>query len=189
MPRSPPAVLSASQWGAAESGYSAARGACSLLSAGPRLIMAVQISKKRKVSAASRILRGLGPLPHRAGRPRQPAEREYGRRRRRTGEDGGGCGAGPGGEHGGGMERALPQGRQRGCAPRCGAAPGARICGVFPWLSSGEGLRVVAAPLCGPGGHGALPVLGSQGSLGCQECQQQLPVGLGKGCDPTDYFP
>uniref|UniRef100_A0A674HBC3 Ribosomal protein S3 n=1 Tax=Taeniopygia guttata TaxID=59729 RepID=A0A674HBC3_TAEGU len=46
-----PAVPTASQWGAAESGYSTAPGARSLLSAGPRLIMAVQISKKRKFVA------------------------------------------------------------------------------------------------------------------------------------------
>uniref|UniRef100_U3JZU7 DNA-(apurinic or apyrimidinic site) lyase n=1 Tax=Ficedula albicollis TaxID=59894 RepID=U3JZU7_FICAL len=44
-------VPAASQWEAAEGGYSAARGARSLLSAGPRLIMAVQISKKRKFVA------------------------------------------------------------------------------------------------------------------------------------------
>lgn len=54
----------------------------------------------------------------------------------------------------------------------------------FLLLSPGKGLRLVAAPLCGPGGHGALPVLGSEGGSGCQESQQP-----GKGWDPANYFP
>lgn len=38
-------------------------------------------------------------------------------------------------------------------------------------------------------GREALPVLRSEGGLGCQECQQQLPMGLGKGFHPPNCMP